>query len=169
MAGLLLHQHGRKHQGEGRAQPGDGQLEAHGECHRPAFEPFGDAAGDGRTGNFTAQAEEHDAHVGRLEGPGCAAEEGPEHQARTGCHHAHEHGAAHADAPLVQQDAAHDQAAEYAQDAVAAGVEAVAGRIPAQLRERSVLEEVRDAGEHVVKVVRCEHRHYQTGQRQPSR
>ena len=66
VARLLFHQHGREHQGEGRAQTGNGQLEAHGEGHRPAFEPFGDAARDGRAGNFTAQAEEHDAHIGRL-------------------------------------------------------------------------------------------------------
>ena len=66
VTGLLFHQHGREHQGEGRAQTGDGQLEAHGEGHRPAFEPFGDAARNGRAGNFTAQAEEHDAHIGRL-------------------------------------------------------------------------------------------------------
>ena len=167
MARLLLHQLGGEHQGEGRAQPGDGQLDAHGEGHRPAFEPAGDASRDGRSGNLAAQAEEHDADVGDGKGGGGSAQKGPQHHAGAAGHHGHEEGAGETDAPLVQEDAAQHQPAEDAEDAVAAGIEAIAGRIPAQLREGGVFKEVGNAGEHVVEVVRCEHRHYQTGQHQP--
>ena len=164
---LLLHQPGGKHQREGGTQAGDGQLHAHGEGHRPSLEPAGNASRDGRSGNFTAQAKEHDAHVGQGKGGGASAEQGPKHHPCASGHHEHEDGAGDAHSPLVQQEAAYHQTAKYAQDAVAAGIEPVPGRIPAQFCERGILKQVGDAGEHVVEVVRCEHRHYQTGQHYP--
>ena len=64
MTGLLPHQYRGQHQRKGRSQAGYGQLKAHGKRHRPAAEPFGNAARNGRSGNLAAQAEEHAAHIG---------------------------------------------------------------------------------------------------------
>ena len=160
------------HQGESRTEPGNGKLQPHGKGHRPPFEPAGDAARHGRSGHFRTQSEKHTARITHRQGMVSAPSQGPKHQPRSEDHHPDEEGAAHPDAPFVQQDTADNEAADDAQDTVSAGVEAVTGRIPTQHRPGRILEEVGDAGEHVVKVVRRKHRYHQTGKgrpREPSR
>ena len=171
MAGILDDQPRREDQGEGGTQPGDGKLQAHGEGHRTVLEPLGDRPGHGRPGDFTAETEQHTAHIGQPQGLRgfISARDGMEHEQGAAGHHADEDGARDPYPPLVQQDAADHQPAEHTQHAVPARIEAVAGSIPAQRRQRRILEQVGNAREHVVEKIRREHRNNKTSQREPAR
>ena len=168
---ILEYQYRRKQHGQARADTGDGQLQAHGQCHVLAFEPFGNGTGDRHAGNFTAQSEQRAADIGdgqRSAGRQAGRRDGPGDDGRTDHHQSYEHGTDDPYAELVEQDAADDQAAPYTEERIAAGIEAELLGVPAELQHLRILEDLRHGREHIVEEIGAEHRHHQAGQRQPT-
>ena len=145
VAGDLLDEARGDNQREGGAKARNSELKAHREGHGPASEPFCDAASDGRAGNFTAKAEEHDADISRSERAFAAVKQRRRHDPGPENHHSDEQRSADADTPLVKEDSAYDEPSEDAQDAIAAGVQPVARSIPSQHCQRSIFKQVGDA------------------------